>query len=139
MRDVRRRWMHRESVVVVGVGIAVGVVAIIAAIARRRARAMLDAWRTPHAWLAIVVGTLGAYVVCERWEAGQAAHFLVFGGAMIAVHLLVGALVGATGDRGRALRAIAAVVAAGCVVASAYLALERSELRGVAVLSGLGL
>jgi hypothetical protein len=67
------------------------------------------------------------------------AHFLPFGTGLLGAHALAAAWRGAFGDRTRAVRLLGGATAAACVLAAAYLALERGELRGAPLLSGFGL
>jgi hypothetical protein len=67
------------------------------------------------------------------------AHFLTFGTGLVGAHALAAAWRGGFGDRARAVRLLGGATAAACVLAAAYLALERGELRGAPLLAGFGL
>jgi tetratricopeptide (TPR) repeat protein len=137
-RDLRRRALHRASNAIVAVAGGTFVVAVVVAIRRGRARAMLETLLRPVALIFLAVVPLVGTMIAEQWEHGAGKPFGAFGVAMLGVHALVSASRGAFGDNARA-RNLAAIVAAACVAAAAYLVLERADVLGTPILSDFGL
>lgn len=138
-REVRRVKLHRASTLAVGGGAGLGSFAGAVALRRRRGAIAWRHLRNPIALAFLAAAPLGAYLIAEAWEHGMGAHFVPFGAALIAVHVFVAAWRGAFGDRARVVRIAGSVTAALCVLAAAYLVLERGEARGVPLLTGFGL
>ncbi len=139
VRALRRRGLHRASLASMACALGLGVVALASAARRGRlhvVRAMLLR-RSAIAFL-IVTPVFGG-VIAETWERGMGAPFTSLGITLLLVHLLVSALRGGFGDRPRRARIAAALAAAACVLASAYLVLERGEAYGRPLLEGFGL
>ena len=138
-REVRRRRLHVASQAIDGVGVALLAWALVTASRRGRLRVVASVAFELRAWAFIAVASLGGYLIAERWESGQGAHFLVFGVALVLVHAFVASWRGAYGDRQRSVRALGGAAAAACVIAAAYLVLERGTARGAELLEGFGL
>lgn len=137
-REVRRRSLHRASTAIAGAGAGLALFSIATTIRRSRSSILIAQLRHPLA-LMFLASPLLAYFLAEAFEQGMGAHFVALGASLIAVHVLVAAWRGAFGDRGGAIRVLGGIVAAGCVLAAAYLALERGERSGIPLLTGFGL
>lgn len=138
-RDLRRRTLHA---VAIAIGLAGGIAALVAlatAAHRRRQRVALEVLldRRALGFLALTVG--GGAAIAEAWSPEMGAHFLTFGTGLLGAHALAAAWRGGFGDRPLTVRLLGGATAAACVLAAAYLALERGELRGAPLLSGFGL
>lgn len=138
-REVRRHRLHRVSMTTVGGGIGLTMFALGVTLRRGRFAVLRRHLLQPIALAFLVVTPLFASLVAERWEEGMGAHFAPFGVALVCVHLLAAAWRGGFGDRRRALRILGGVAAAMCMVAAAYLVLERGEANGTPLLEGFGL
>jgi hypothetical protein len=138
-REVRRHRLHRASMATVGGGIGLTAFALGVTIRRGRAAVLRRQLLRPIALAFLVVTPLFASVLAERWEEGMGAHFLPFGVALACVHLFAATWRGGFGDRRRALRILGGIAAAMCVVAAAYLVLERGEAHGTPLLEGFGI
>ena len=138
-RDLRRRALHRLSSAGVVLGAAAMLIGAIETVRRRRVRRALDAAMRPTAVALLAVIALGGYVLAEAWERGDGRPFLALGVALLAVHAIVAAWRGGFGDRSRWLRAFGGAIAASCLLAAAYLILERTGETGVSMLDGFGL
>jgi len=138
-RDVRRHSLHATSIAIASTGLALFVWALVRTLRRGRWSIASQTAFDLRAigFLAILV--FGGYLLGEKWEAGQGAHFLPFGIALVLVHLLVACWRGAYGDESAFRRAIGSLTAAACVLAAAYLVLERGEAKGTPLLQGFGL
>jgi hypothetical protein len=138
-RELRRRSLHRASTLAAGAGGGLGIFAL--AIAARRGRLAVVGRRLvqPIALAFLIVAPLFANLLANAWDHGMGAHFVPFGVALVMVHAFVCVWRGAFGDRARALRIAGGVTAAACVLAAAYLVLERGEAYGQPLLEGFGL
>ncbi len=138
-RDLRRRTLHVGSTRLLFLGGGIGLAALVIAARRQRLRITGRALVNPHA-LAIVGVLVGlGYLIAQQWEDGDGKPFLGFGVVLLGVHVLVASLRGALADRGRVLRVSSALVVAACVLAGAYLVLERGQAHGASYLEGFGL
>lgn len=137
-RDLRRRTLHQISNAIVALSAASLIAGLVMAARRSRLRLVLATLVRPVAIVFLAVVPLLGTMIAEEWEHGAGRPFGAFGLAMLGVHALVSASRGGFGDRPRA-RQVVAVVAASCVLAAAYLVLERAELLGTPILSDFGL
>lgn len=138
-RELRRPTLHRAALGVVALGGAAGVVALASTVLRKRAAVALEVLLAPRALVFLAVTILGGAAIAELWTREMGMHFLTFGTALLGVHALAAAWRGGFGDRAPPLRVVGGVTAAACVVAAAYLVLERGQMRGVPLLEGFGL
>jgi hypothetical protein len=138
-REVRRRSLHKSSTTIAGFGAGLTLFAVATTLRRGRLAILVRQLRHPIALAFLAVTPLAAYLLADAWEHGMGAHFLPFGLALVGVHVLVSAWRGAFGDRSASLRLLGSVTAALCVVAAAYLVLERGEAYGAPLLEGFGL
>ncbi|GAC1352071.1 MAG: hypothetical protein NVSMB1_11310 [Polyangiales bacterium] len=138
-RDVRRRRLHTAAIGTAMLGVIAGTASAVRSFIRRRGHIVRQVAFDPLALLFIVLLTLGGFGIGEAWQRGLGVHFLPFGASLLAVHALSATLRGAFGDSGRLPRAMAGATTAACVIAAAYLILEREELRGNLLLQGFGL
>jgi hypothetical protein len=139
LRELRRRSLHRVSTAMAVVGASL--LALALAISARRGR--FDVFRRaatrPLAIAFLLVTPIFAGMIADAWEHGMGAHFAPFAVGLALVHLLVSAWRGAFGDRGSLVRVGGGLAAALCVLAAAYLVLERGEAHGAPLLEGFGL
>ncbi len=138
-REVRRRSLHRASTAIAGLGGGLSLFALGVAARRQRLSLVLTLLQNPIALAFVVVTPLMAGLLANAWDHGMGTAFFPFGFALALVHLLVSAWRGAFGDRALGVRVAGSVTAALCVVAAAYLVLERGEAYGVPLLEGFGL
>ena len=138
-RDVRRRTLHRLAGASLAFGAALLVGSLVETARRRRFAIALETLRNPYALAFLTAAGLGAFALAEAWERAAGAPFLALAGVLLGVHLLVAGLRSGFGDRGASLRLICALGAASCVLAAAYLVLERGEELGRPMLEGFGL
>jgi hypothetical protein len=138
-RDARRRTLHRAAL---AIGLAAGLATLVAVVTtarRRRLRVALEVLLDRRAIGFLALTVLGGAAIAEAWSPEMGAHFLTFGTGLLGAHALAAAWRGGFGDRARAVRLLGGATAAACVLAAAYLALERGELRGAPLLAGFGL
>jgi tetratricopeptide (TPR) repeat protein len=139
LREVRRRTLHRASLGVVGMGSIMLLGALVVAARRGRFEVFRRTATRPLALAFLIVTPVFAGLIADAWERGMGAHFAPFALGLFVVHLLASAWRGAFGDRGRAVRVFGGIAAALCVLAAAYLVLERGEAYGAPLLEGFGL
>lgn len=138
-RELRRRALHRGSVAAASAGAVALLVALAITVKRGRGRVAREVLLRPTALAFLLVTPVFGGLVAHAWDKGLGAPFAAFGIALVAIHALVAAWRGAFGDRGRAVRLLGGAVAAACVLAAAYLVLERGEAYGTPLLDGFGL
>lgn len=138
-RTLRRRVLGGTSRAIAVAGAAAFLVGAFETLRRRRLLVAFDALRNRAAlaFLALVVG--GGWYLAEQWERGSGAPFLSFGLSLLVVHLFIASWRGGFGDRRRELRALGGVIAAVCVVAAAWMVLERGGNATTAMLDEIGL
>lgn len=139
LRELRRRRLHSGATLIAGAGAGLGIFAVATAARRGRFALVRQRLFRPLALAFLVTTPLFAGLIAERWEHGMGAHFLPFGIALAGVHVFVATWRGAFGDRPRPIRLLGGLTAALCVLAAAYLVLERGEAYGTPLLEGFGL
>lgn len=138
-RELRRRALHRASVFVSSAGLGALIVAASVALRRGRLGVVRKALLRPSAIAFLVLTPVFGGLVAHAWDKGLGAPFAAFGVCLLAVHALVSAWRGAFGDQRRTVRLVGGLTAAACVIAAAYLVLERGEAYGTPLLDGFGL
>lgn len=138
-RELRRRTMHRVSTGVVAAGATLLVAALAIAVRRGRFVVFRRVATRPLAIAFLIVTPLFAALIADAWDRGMGVHFAPLAGGLVFVHLLASAWRAAFGDREAGVRALGGVASALCVIAAAYLVLERGEAYGVPLLEGFGL
>jgi tetratricopeptide (TPR) repeat protein len=138
-RELRRRTLHRVSAASLAFSGVLLAASLLEATRRRRLAITIATARNRWALAFLATAGLGAYVIAELWERGAGGPFLALVGVLAGVHVLVAALRGGFGDRGPVLRVVFALGAASCMLAAAYLVLERGEAMGRPMLEGFGL
>jgi len=139
VRELRRRSLHRASVAIGAIGSTMLIAALTLTVRRRRFGVFRRSATRPLAIAFLLVTPIFAGLIADAWERGMGAHFAPFALGLVLVHLLVSAWRGAFGDRGLGVRVAGGVAGALCVLAAAYLVLERGEAYGAPLLEGFGL
>lgn len=138
-RDFRRRALHRASLGALVAGSLGLLTAGAITLRRRRLARALDVLLDRRALAFLAAAVLGGAAIAEAWTRETGRYFFAFGAGLLGAHLLASAWRGAFGDRARAVRLVGGATAAACVLAAAYLALERGESHGAGLLAGFGL
>ena len=138
-REIRRHRLHRFSTSAASAGVGLSIFALAVTIRRGRVGVLARHLLRPIALVFLLTAPLFAMVLSNAFEAGMGAHFVPFGVALAAVHVFASTWRGAFGDRPRAVRIVGGMAAAACVLAAAYLVLERGEAQGIPLLEGFGL
>ncbi len=139
VRELRRRSLHRTSLAVAAAGSAMLIAALAIALRRGRFMVFRRTVTRPLAIAFLIVTPVFAGLIADAWEHGMGAHFAPFALGLALVHVLVSAWRAAFGDRALAVRVAGSLAAALCVLAAAYLVLERGEAYGAPLLEGFGL